>query len=526
MAYQKKYWINEESELSADDLNKYEDAFENHEERLEQLEEGGTGPNIELVDNLNEENPGKALDARQGKVLKDYIDSRSGGSSGRIFNVLDYGFDDTGVTTNDEVFIELYSNLKNGDTIYFPAGIYLFDDSITCNKNATIIKGEGPRSILNFNSGGIISDEYYQQYKNFTLRTKNTTSTGIKNLKSYCIIEKIYFDDYTDEYWNINIQCGDIGVGVWFCIYDKIYINSTATTTRSGTAFLMYSTVNNIINNPVIINKNICFDFQPDNSAGYGNDGCQIVNANITYCGTGIKMRESANIFISNSIFDQIVTLACDFNQAKSVHFNNCYISAGAASGSNFRILVCTNSEEITFTDCIMKGAPSSYGLVISNSKKIEVKGSTIGHFTNGISVDADSKFCDFSNIFFNELVTTKLFLNGQQNTYSNLKGYGAVTIYNGFQIADHMIYNTMNVTTGTGTQSHQFEIPLNTSLAKPYQIYLIALNTSENYIFTYMRNVGENITIRMHKLSGNFNGEQVLIGYSYPVILKQEAST
>ena len=118
------------------------------------------------------------------KILKDYIDSRSGGSSGRIFNVLDYGFDDTGLTTNDEAFAELYSSLKNGDTIYFPAGTYLFDDSITCNKNATIIKGKGKRSILNFNSGGIISDEYYQQYKNFTLRTKNTTSTGLKNLKS------------------------------------------------------------------------------------------------------------------------------------------------------------------------------------------------------------------------------------------------------------------------------------------------------------------------------------------------------
>jgi hypothetical protein len=34
-----------------------------------ELEEGGTGPSIELVDNLNEENPGKALDARQGKIL-------------------------------------------------------------------------------------------------------------------------------------------------------------------------------------------------------------------------------------------------------------------------------------------------------------------------------------------------------------------------------------------------------------------------------------------------------------------------
>lgn len=71
MAYFKKIWIDEESELSADDLNKYEDTFENHEERLEQLEEGGTGPSIELVDNLNEENPGKALDARQGKILND-----------------------------------------------------------------------------------------------------------------------------------------------------------------------------------------------------------------------------------------------------------------------------------------------------------------------------------------------------------------------------------------------------------------------------------------------------------------------
>lgn len=34
---------------------------------------GGGGSDIELVDNLNEENPGKALDARQGKALDDKI---------------------------------------------------------------------------------------------------------------------------------------------------------------------------------------------------------------------------------------------------------------------------------------------------------------------------------------------------------------------------------------------------------------------------------------------------------------------
>ena len=89
----------------------------------------------QIKNTLTEAQEGFVLDARQGKALKDYIDSRSGGSSDRIFNVLDYGFDDTGVTTNDEVFVELYSSLKNGDTIYFPAGTYLFDDSITRNKN-------------------------------------------------------------------------------------------------------------------------------------------------------------------------------------------------------------------------------------------------------------------------------------------------------------------------------------------------------------------------------------------------------
>ena len=386
-----------------------------------------------------------------------------------IIDVTNHGVVGDGTTDNTEAINAL---LQNGGNIYFPKGTYYCSGKLDVGEQYTRIQGAGRGTTIKFNGDGFNVTNFYVEICDLTMVTNKKGGYGISTNRSYCKFHDLWFYDSADSYFN-NFIIGSVGSPVWFSVIENIFINDSNATTKNGTAFDMTSTVNNLINNVIIHGKNVGFNFNKDKSAGYATDGCQINNSNITTCNIGVTLEGCSAVYFNNTIFDQIIALVFNYISASHCYFNSCYLSAGTNSLSDFVIGRITDSVSVTLIGCECSGNLSAFGFVMSNCTNVTIIDGSINHVSNGVTITDDkTKDCFFSNIYFDEYVATKLYVNGERNVYSNLKGKGEISVAGAKSIHCYSIFASgSGEATGTGDYYLDIDIPLPAGIKRPYYI-------------------------------------------------------
>lgn len=114
---------------------------------------------------------------------------------GNVVNIVNHGAKADGVTADDAAFTAAL-NALNGQpgTVYFPAGSYLFNQTIMINRDSLIIRGDGNNTKLLFDLGGAIAEmidirgtQTAQSFKvknDISKDSKSLELTGIGQLSS------------------------------------------------------------------------------------------------------------------------------------------------------------------------------------------------------------------------------------------------------------------------------------------------------------------------------------------------------
>ena len=402
-----------------------------------------------------------------------------------VINVTNHGLKGDGSTDNSDAFSEL---IKNGGDFFFPDGVYLFSKPITISAQYTRIRGAGRASIIQFASDGFTIDAFYVTVSGLAFETTKQGCKGITLLKSYATFSDLYFYDRAVGYFN-NFVIGKVGVPVWFSYFNKITINDTNVTTNAGTAFDMTSTVNNVFTDVIVHAKNIAFNFNKDNTAGYSTDGCQLENINVTQCNVGVIIDSCSAIYFNNSIFDQINELVFNAVSAKHCTFNSCYLSASTSSAADFVIGRFTGVDTFIINNSECCGNLSDYGLVLSGSNDVSILNSSIGHVKNGITIsDATTSNCTFANLHFDEYVENKLYTQGVYNVYSGFTGSGSVTVAGGnsIQAVGMFSVNSSQVSVDNA-QFVNIDIPLPAGVTRPFTMFFCLNNVDALYTWSYL---------------------------------------
>lgn len=439
-----------------------------------------------------------------------------------IIDVTNHGVVGDGTTDNTDAINAL---LQNGGNIYFPEGTYYCAGKLDVGEQYTRIQGAGRNTVILFNGDGFNVTNFYVEICDLTLNTNKKGGYGISANRSYCKFHDLWFYDSADSYFN-NFIIGSAGSPVWFDIIENIFINDSNATTTNGTAFDMTSTVNNLINNVIIHGKNVGFNFNKDKSAGYATDGCQINNSNITTCNIGVTLEGCSAVYFNNTIFDQIIALVFNYISASHCYFNSCYLSGGGNSISDFVIGRITDSANVTLMGCECAGNLSVFGFVLSNCTNVTIIDGSINHVTSGITITDDkTKDCYFGNIYFNEHVATKLYVNGERNIYSNLKGKGTIEIAG--QKSFHcvsMFATGSGTATGTGDFYLDIDIPLPAGIEKPSYIGFSIMDGDANFVsaILYSNSPAGYIRVRVRKTNNTQFTDTIKYTYMLPIIQTQ----
>ena len=439
-----------------------------------------------------------------------------------IIDVSNHGVVGDGTTDNTDAINAL---LQNGGNIYFPAGTYYCSGKLDVSEQYTRIQGAGRSTIILFNGDGFNVTNFYVEICDLTLNTNKKGGYGIKTNRSYCKFHDLWFYDSAESYFN-NFIIGSVGTPVWFNIIENIFINDSNATTTNGTAFDMTSTVNNLINNVIIHGKNVGFNFNKDKSAGYATDGCQINNSNITTCNIGVTLEGCSAVYFNNTIFDQIIALVFNYISASHCYFNSCYLSGGTSSLTDFVIGRLTDSNNVSLIGCECAGNLNVFGFVLSNCTNITINDGSINHVSSAIVISDDkTKDCFFGNIYFDDHVTTKLYINGERNIYSNLKGKGAIEIVGQ---KSFRCYSIFLMGTGTATGNGDFyldiDIPLPAGIEKPTYIGFSIFDGDASFVSSilYSNSPAGYIRVRIRKTDNTqFSGE-IKYTYMLPVVQTQ----
>lgn len=439
-----------------------------------------------------------------------------------IIDVTNHGVVGDGTTDNTAAINAL---LQNGGNIYFPAGTYYCAGKLDVGEQYTRIQGAGRSTILHFNGDGFNVTNFYVEICDLTMTTNKKGAYGISTNRSYCKFHDLWFYDSADSYFN-NFVIGSVGTSVWFSIIENIFINDSNATTTNGTAFDMTSTVNNLINNVIIHGKNVGFNFNKDKSAGYATDGCQINNSNITTCNIGVTLEGCSAVYFNNTIFDQIIALVFNYISASHCYFNSCYLSGGTNSISDFTIGRITDSANITLMGCECAGNLSAYGFVLGNCSNVTIVDGSINHVSNGVTITDDkTKDCYFGNIYFDDYVTTKVYINGERNLYTNLKGKGAIAVAGAKSIHCYSIFaSASGEATGTGDFYLDIDIPLPAGIEKPSYIGFSIIDGDANFVSSilYSNSPAGYIRVRIRKTDNTQFSGGIKYAYMLPIVQTQ----
>lgn len=455
--------------------------------------------------------------------LQDQIDKLAGDIGVQdyrpVINVTNHGLKGDGKTDNSDAFAEL---IKNGGDFLFPDGVYLFSKPITISAQYTRIHGAGRASILRFAGDGITVDSFYVTIAGLTFETTKKGCKGITLLKSYATFSDLFFYDTAAGYFN-NFIIGKPGVPVWFSYFNRITINDTNTATKVGTAFDMTSTVNNMFTDIIVHAKNIVFNFNKDNTAGFSTDGCQLENINVTQCNTGAVIDSCSAIYFTNVIFDQITDLV--FNAVSAMHctFDSCYLSASTSSAATFTIGRFTNVDTFTINNSECAGNLSDYGFVISGSSNINILNSSIGHTKNAITIsDATTHNCTFCNLDFDEHVQTKLYTQGAHNVYSGFTGSGTITVAGANSVQSVAMFSANSSQITVANQQYvDIDIPLPAGVSKPFTMLFCLNNADAMYTWSYLyaQSPEGSVRVRVRRCDNTAFSETLTYSYLIPLM-------
>ncbi len=99
-----------------------------------------------------------------------------------------------GQTDDTEALLQITKNLRTGDTLYFPKGIYVISEPLLIDQDYITVKGDGVESILQFSN----KNDLYAQYK---------SRVGILNITgNHTTVKKLKFDQ---NFRNSNRKDGD-----------------------------------------------------------------------------------------------------------------------------------------------------------------------------------------------------------------------------------------------------------------------------------------------------------------------------
>ena len=439
-----------------------------------------------------------------------------------VIDVTNHGVVGDGTTDNTDAINAL---LQAGGNIYFPAGVYYCSGKLDVSEQYTRIQGAGRGTTIKFNGDGFNVTNFYIEICDLSMTTNKKGGYGINTNKSYCKFHDLWFFDGTESYFN-NFIIGSADNEVWFDIIENIFINDTNTTSTNGTAFTMTSTVNNLLNNIVIHSKDVGFTFNKDKSAGYSTDGCQINNSNITTCNTGVALEGCSAVYFNNTIFDQIIKLVFNYISAEHCYFNACYLSGGTNSSTSFVVGRITDSNNVMLDGCESAGNLSGYGFVLTNCSNVTIVNGSINHVTNGITIsDTATKDCFFSNLYFDEHVSVKLYSQGARNVYSNLKGKGAITIAGSGSLQCATIF-TMNAGTATGTGDYyvDIDIPLPAGIEQPFFVGFNIFDSDAIYVWSVFKTgVPDGYTrVRVRKATNVQFTDSFKYSYMIPIVQNQ----
>ena len=437
-----------------------------------------------------------------------------------VINVTNHGIKGDGKTDNSDAFAEL---IKDGGDFFFPDGFYLFSKPITVSAQYTRIRGAGRASVLRFAGDGLTIDAFYVTVSGLTFETTKQGCKGVTLLKSYATFSDLYFYDTASGYFN-NFVIGKPDVPVWFSYFNRITINDTNTATKVGTAFDMTSTVNNMFTDVIVHAKNIAFNFNKDNTAGFSTDGCQLENVNVTQCKTGAVIDSCSAIYFTNTIFDQITDLVFNAVSAKHCTFDSCYLSASTSSAADFTIGRFTNVDTFTINNSECSGNLSDYGFVLSGSSNINILNSSIGHTKNAITIsDAATHDCTFCNLDFDAHVQTKLYTQGAHNVYSGLTGSGAITVAGATSVQSVAMFsaNSSQVTV-TNQLYVDIDISLPAGVSKPFTLFFCLNNADAIYTWSYLYDQSPEGSVRVRVRRCDNTAFSATLTYSYLIPLME----
>jgi Pectate lyase superfamily protein len=108
---------------------------------------------------------------------------------GPVYNVLDYGLKNDGVTANDTAIVALNTIITNSTagigTVYFPPGTYIFADTVSAFPGYCQFIGDGGRgisSILSFTGVGIFwQANFGQKYDNLAFHASGSNTAASRN---------------------------------------------------------------------------------------------------------------------------------------------------------------------------------------------------------------------------------------------------------------------------------------------------------------------------------------------------------
>lgn len=436
-----------------------------------------------------------------------------------VINVTNHGIKADGETDNSDAFAEL---IKDGGDFFFPDGVYLFSKPITISAQYTRIHGAGRASVLRFAGDGIVVDAFYVTVSGLTFETTKQGCKGVTLLKSYATFSDLYFYDIATGYFN-NFIIGKPGVPVWFSYFNRITINDTNVATKVGTAFDMTSTVNNMFTDVIIHAKNIAFNFNKDNTAGFSTDGCQLENINVTLCNTGAIIDSCSAIYFTNTIFDQITDLVFNAVSAKHCTFDSCYMSASTSSAADFTIGRFTNVDTFTINNSECAGNLSDYGFVLSGSSNINILNSSIGHTKNAITIsDAATHDCTFYNLDFDQHVQTKLYTQGEHNVYYGFTGSGVITVAGATSIQSVAMFSANSSQVTVANQQYvDIDIPLPAGVAKPFTMFFCINNADAFYTWTYLyaQSPEGSVRVRVRRCDNTAFSETLTYSYLIPLM-------
>lgn len=290
----------------------------------------------------------------------------------------DFGAVGDGTTDDSSAVTSWINALDSSDNIgYIPPGNYIINSSVTTPENV-IIEGAGVKSILIFETGGLVVSDY-TVIRDFQVGTKATDSTGVqlKGLKSTA--KNITLGTGApNAAWNIGVS-----VDNEFTIVDNINLISI---NSAGTGILLQATAGNTtINNCYLVTGGATGIY-----ITAGAETCYIVNTRISRYATAVSANASYCYISHNYIYD--ITGTCIHSAGQSNNINNNLLMLGPSATSTSRIITSTGRQTlISNNTCVSTSAVALN--IYASGVETSITGNNIKSGLLSISVTASDSF-------------------------------------------------------------------------------------------------------------------------------------